>query len=338
MSTPTDMVAELIGARPTAVDALAGGRNNQVYKVQFGDREPLILKAYFTDDRDPRDRLGAEWAFLNLAKDKEMTSTPHPVARDLGRRCVLLSFTPGRKLVADELVWEHVAQATDFIIALNTGAPTASALAPASEACFSLTQHLETIDRRVLRLQNHQPVGPLADDFAAFVAKDLAPSWDQIRSELSDAFTRSGWNVEVELPLDRQWISPSDFGFHNALCDKEDRLGFLDFEYAGRDDPAKLICDFFCQPDIPVPSHFLSPVLSRLHAAGLCDAALPRRVESLMKAYRIKWICILLNEFLSEGLARRQFSKDTSKEHSRSTQMSKAKAALSALHTPNSLA
>ena len=54
-----------------------------------------------------------------------------------------------------------------------------------------------------------------------------------------------------------------------------------------------------------------------------------------MKAYRTKWICILLNEFLSEGLARRRFSKDTTAEHSRSTQMSKAKAALSALHIPN---
>ena len=335
MTTPADMAAELIGARPTAVDALAGGRNNQVYKVQFDHREPLILKAYFTDARDPRDRLGAEWAFLNLARDKQVTSTPRPLARDLGRSCVLLSFTPGRKLAADELTWDHVAQATDFIIALNTGAPTASALSPASEACFSLAQHLETIDRRVLRLQNHRSDGPLADEFAAFVAQDLVPTWGEIRREMSSAFTRSGWNVEVELPLDRQWVSPSDFGFHNALCDEEGRLGFLDFEYAGRDDPAKLICDFFCQPDIPVPAHVLSPMLSRLQAAGVCDAALPLRVESLMKAYRTKWICILLNEFLSEGLARRRFSKDTTAEHSRSTQMSKAKAALSALHIPN---
>ena len=333
MTSPTDIAAELAGARPIAVKSLAGGRNNQVYKVEFDDRPPLILKAYFTDDRDQRDRLGAEWAFLSLAESRRIATTPRPIARDLGRKCALLSFTSGRKLAAEEVAWDHVAQATDFIIALNAGAPMASTFAPASEACFSLAQHVATIDRRVLRLQNHQPDGPSAADFARFVTRDLTPSWNAIRSELSSDFARAGWNLDVELALDQQWISPSDFGFHNALCDADGRLGFLDFEYAGRDDPAKLICDFFCQPDIPVPGQFLSPMLSRLRAAGVCDAALPLRVTSLMKAYRIKWICILLNEFLSEGLARRQFSNDATAEHSRATQLSKAKSAMTIVQT-----
>ena len=334
MISPTDIAAELAGARPKAVCALAGGRNNQVYKVEFDDRPPLILKAYFTDDRDQRDRLGAEWAFLSLAETKAITTVPRPLTRDLARRCALMSFTAGRKLAAEEVVWDHVAQATDFIIALNDGAPMASVLAPASEACFSLAQHIATIDRRVLRLQNHQPDGPSAADFTAFVTQDLAPSWNDIRSELWGDFARTGWNLDVELPLDQQWISPSDFGFHNALCDADGRLGFLDFEYAGRDDPAKLICDFFCQPDIPVPGQFLSPMLSRLQSAGICGADLPARVDSLMRAYRIKWICILLNEFLSEGLARRKFSNDATAEHSRANQLSKAKSAILALQTP----
>ena len=43
-------------------------------------------------------------------------------------------------------------------------------------------------------------------------------------------------------------MSPSDFGFHNVIK-KDDFLYFIDFEYAGLDDPVKLICDFYCQPD-----------------------------------------------------------------------------------------
>ena len=40
----------------------------------------------------------------------------------------------------------------------------------------------------------------------------------------------------------------------NALLAASDKkLRFLDFEYAGWDDPAKLIGDFFCQPAIPAP-------------------------------------------------------------------------------------
>ena len=43
-------------------------------------------------------------------------------------------------------------------------------------------------------------------------------------------------------------LSPSDFGFHNVIK-KNKKLFFFDFEYAGMDDPVKLISDFICQPD-----------------------------------------------------------------------------------------
>jgi len=49
-----------------------------------------------------------------------------------------------------------------------------------------------------------------------------------------------------------QAISPSDFGFHNALMTDESDLSFFDFEYAGWDDSVKMFYNLFCQPDIPV--------------------------------------------------------------------------------------
>ena len=39
-------------------------------------------------------------------------------------------------------------------------------------------------------------------------------------------------------------ISPSDFGFHNALRTNTGPV-FFDFEFSGWDDPAKTIIDFF---------------------------------------------------------------------------------------------
>ena len=61
--------------------------------------------------------------------------------------------------------------------------------------------------------------------------------------------------VEADQPLDpaERCLSPSDFGFHNAILANDGRLRFIDFEYAGWDDPSKLICDFFCQPAVPAP-------------------------------------------------------------------------------------
>ena len=47
-------------------------------------------------------------------------------------------------------------------------------------------------------------------------------------------------------------LSPSDFGFHNILS-HHNNLYYIDFEYAGWDDPYKLIADFILNPDYKIP-------------------------------------------------------------------------------------
>jgi hypothetical protein len=107
---------------------------------------------------------------------------------------------------------------------------------------------------------------------------------------------------------DQCCLSPSDFGFHNALADENGRVTFLDFEYAGRDDPAKLVSDFFCQPEISVPLNYHPGFLMRLADGLELDDAGRTRCRILLDAYRIKWSCILLNDFLPVGAARRSFA------------------------------
>ena len=89
---------------------------------------------------------------------------------------------------------------------------------------------------------------------------------------------------------------------------RADGLYFIDFEYAGWDDPAKMICDFFCQPAVPAPQtwhrHFAHSVVAGF--AGREE--LLQRVQILLPLYRIKWCCIVLNGLLPEGHARRLFA------------------------------
>ena len=104
-------------------------------------------------------------------------------------------------------------------------------------------------------------------------------------------------------------LSPSDFGFHNALREAAGRLRFVDFEYAGWDDPAKLACDFFCQPALPVPMRFWSSFLANV-TEDLPEAERQRRrIALLLPVYRIKWVTILLNDFHAVGNDRRRFAR-----------------------------
>ena len=104
-------------------------------------------------------------------------------------------------------------------------------------------------------------------------------------------------------------LSPSDFGFHNALRRPDGTLCFLDFEYFGWDDPVKLVSDFLLHPGM---------TLSATRAAALsctaprrCMVAMPtfRRVSPhALPLYGLRWVLIMLNEFLPELWARRAFS------------------------------
>jgi len=318
------LTAEANKATPRAWTRLAGGRNNQVFRLETDDG-PLVLKRYFKDARDSRDRLGAEWSFISHAWSRGIRVVPEPLAYDRAEQAGLYSFVEGRKLTAAELAPAHVEAAIDFVLAVNER--PRPALEPGSEACFSLADHVGTIQRRVARLTK-------LDDDVPHVAevRKLVPHlqliWDAVKGLIGARALREGLKMNQTLSVDETCLSPSDFGFHNALIDDAGKLTFLDFEYAGRDDPAKLVSDFFCQPDVPVPLSLHGHFIDRL-AQGLgLDAAGVTRCRLLLDAYQIKWTCIILNDFLPLGATRRAFADTGAWEKRCAEQLAKAEAKL----------
>jgi len=136
----------------------------------------------------------------------------------------------------------------------------------------------------------------------SFVHEQLIPAWENLKKRITEGLS----SVEINSPMDRtSWIlSPSDFGFHNTLEHGEE-LYFFDFEYAGWDDPAKLICDFVCQPEIPVNRTHAELFVNELINDFPEGESFIRRVRLLLPGHRLKWCCILLNEFLPVNLQRR---------------------------------
>jgi hypothetical protein len=262
------------------------------------------LKCYHFDPSDPRDRLGAEWDFLIYVRDRGVDNVPQPLAADPENHSGLYSFIAGArpKLIDDDLV----RQAAGFAAAINREPRRPSLLAPASEACFSLEEHLATVERRVARLGTLDARVAGAEEARTFVARRLAPAWDKIKSGVIDQAAARG--VALTDRVTNEIVSPSDFGFHNALTDASGRVSFLDFEYAGRDDAAKLICDFFCQPELPVPPAAYSSFVSRIATGLRLDELDLWRAQVLLDVYRVKWVCIMLNEFSALGARRRAFS------------------------------
>jgi hypothetical protein len=294
--------------RANALTRLDGGKNNQVYRVATDAGDAVVLKHYFSDPRDPRDRLAAEWGFLKHTWSRGVRAVPEPLASDVAARAGLYGLVPGRKLLATELKPHHIDAAVDFVLAVNAAPRSPKALAPASEACFSLADHIATVERRVARLAALDLAAPHVQQAQCLVDEVLLPAWSAVKARLTKDARDAGLDIDRALRPDECCLSPSDFGFHNALADETGQVTFLDFEYAGRDDPAKLVSDFFCQPEIPVPLDHHPGFLKRLADGLELDDAGRARCRILLDAYRVKWSCIILNDFLPVGAARRSFA------------------------------
>ena len=286
---------------------MTGGANNRVYKIVRAGGE-VVLKCYFQNPNDPRDRFGAEQAFYQWVWSKNIRRTPEPLAWSPEERLGLFAFVPGRKLQPEEVSLDRVQEALDFLSEINAGRDSAArAMPPASEACFSLPEHLACVDRRIARLEKISPQDAIHDQALTFVRTELGPAWTRIREAI---VRKAASNSAMDQPLAQaqRCLSPSDFGFHNAILAADQRLRFLDFEYAGWDDPAKLACDFFCQPTLAVNHLHWDMFLSSLAGQFKADPGLPGRARLLLPAYQIKWCCIMLNEFVRSEEARRQFA------------------------------
>src|SRR5574340_813300 len=308
-----------------SVNHCAGGGNNRVFIVQAGGKQ-LIAKWYFTHPTDTRDRLRAEYAFLEYAHGLGLGCVPKPLACLHAERLALYDYIDGTKLRPDEVSVQHVGEAAGFFMALN-GAERLrhmGALPAASEACFSIADQIASVQKRVARLSGIAPSNPedtLALDFAGQIRNRL----DAVADGILATAASTGLDANEALDMELRCISPSDFGFHNALKRPSGDLCFLDFEYAGWDDPAKMVCDFFCQPAVPISPVYFEDFMQQALNFSSASEFLMSRARLMLPLFRIKWCCIMLNEFLPDSARRRQFADPhTNLPERKRTQLTKA--------------
>lgn len=313
-----------------SLQLLPGGGNNRVFRADVNGARAL-LKAYFQHPEDQRNRLGAEFLFCAFAWENGLRSIPRPLARDVNRQLGLYEYIEGRKLLPEEIDESAIRQAMTFFSEVNGHKRQSAAqeLPTASEAYFALDDHLQCVDRRLVVLREIDRGSEINCEASDFVREQFAPAWERVRSWVEEKARAFGLGLETAIPRADRCLSPSDFGFHNAILTEGGRLRFLDFEYSGWDDPAKMVCDFFCQVAMPMPANFFEGMVETV-AAGLAEPSQFRgRVALLMPVYRIKWCCIVLNEFVRVSGSRRRFAHvGTDPEQKKIQQLQKARRVL----------
>ena len=286
-----ELAEKLAGEAPSRIDAARGGGNSRVYRVVTAGGREFALKRY--PPGDARDRLGQEYEALEFLRAAGFDNVPSPVARDAGRGAALFSWLHGTRV--EERQPGDVAQLANFVRAAHGAArlPAAQRLRPAAEAVTGGGELLRQLEQRLARLESSRP------EHAG-----LHRILTEIRAEL-----RSRTLPQLpQLPRERQTLSPSDIGFHNALRGADGTLAFVDFEYFGWDDPAKLVSDVLWHPGHTLAPHEALEFRARAADIYSADPDFEVRLATLFPFFGLRWALIVLNEFLSSDRERREFA------------------------------
>ncbi|MBR9691996.1 aminoglycoside phosphotransferase family protein [Candidatus Woesearchaeota archaeon] len=309
------------------IKPLEGGKNNRVFKIET-DNGNFLLKAYFVHSKDLRNRLNSEFSLLDYAWGFGLRNIHEPVSKDEVNNFGLYSFIRGEK-VKEKINQGMVDAAAKFFVELNKNRKTdeAKALPEASESCFSIEKHLELVENRVMRLDKILSDSKINQEAIDFVKQILIPKWKEIKEKVLENIKKQDISVDEVIHFDEMVVSPSDFGFHNALVNNNGKISFLDFEYGGWDDPAKMVCDFFCQPKIPVHLNYFTSFCNKALDFLKDKEKAAIKAKILLPVYKIKWACIILNEFLITDSNRREFALDKEQniDERKSKQLGKAK-------------
>ncbi|MEB3209657.1 MAG: phosphotransferase, partial [Synechococcus sp.] len=189
---------------------------------------------------------------------------------------------------------EGVAQFLGRLKAAGNNNREAEALPIASEACFSLEALEAVLTGRLNRLETMRGRGPVQDEAYRWCSKWLKHDHQRLAQRLKTSKREEAFGAGVA--RQERVLSPSDVGIHNML-QMDGGLGFMDFEYAGWDDPAKFTADWILQPDNPLGLQ-QALQLEAAVARQIGEGSWQERLTIVLEINRLKWCAIMLNMFL----------------------------------------
>lgn len=323
------IVSKLLGHEVVSVERIGEGRNSRVYRLTCIDSYEYAAKFYFRHGADSRDRLGVEFSSLQFLWENGVRCIPRSIASDRDSGCAVYEYIQGKKISSQEVTHSDIDFAVQFLARLKElkDRKGSSHLAIASDACFSIQAIIDNIEQRSSKLSSILDSGSQYNALHAFLTQDFAPTFSEITEWCRSSLDRAGITFASVLGYAEKTLSPSDFGFHNALRRNNGEIVFLDFEYFGWDDPAKMVADVLLHPgmnlSIGLKQRFANDVLCRFEEYP----HLAERIRIVYPLFGLKWCLILLNEFLPEQLLRRQFAGTSNHRQSdmQMKQLAKAK-------------
>ncbi|MDD5428814.1 MAG: phosphotransferase [Candidatus Omnitrophica bacterium] len=300
------LLRDELGERVLSVKKVPGGVNSEAFRVFTDHKNVYFAKKYFTRKGDKRDRLSTEFAGLSFLWKNGVKNIPEPMAASKKDSIAVYRYIDGVKIRPGEITAGDIDQAAIFAGKLHSlaGAEGAAALAAASEACFSIKEYLDCVEDRAGKLKAAAEKRAAFGALRSYLDNEFFPVFETVKKNTKDAARAAGIGLDEKIGKEEKTLSASDFGFHNALKAPDGGIFFIDLEYYGWDDPAKMIADFYLQPAVPVPQVFRMRFFDNVRKNYPEGAGLEKRLSIIYPLLGLKWCLIMLNVFIHSGAGR----------------------------------
>lgn len=257
------------------------GINSSIKMMVEKDGSKTIIKKYKDNDQERRKR---EIDFLKEMSRREVMNVPVLLKVDEEQGWVKMTHIEGKKI---NIIDKGSANAIINFLKLINQDKDYRKIGHARDAYLSIKYIKEDIKRRE-RIYQNKKRQRVSGNFNKWVQEKLIK---EVGKKLEAIESSNFWKTKKEELI----LSPSDIGIHNMLKSGNEYY-FIDFEYAGLDNPNKTILDLLCQPNHNINKELEDFIITNIEGLvtnkGQNWIKELKEMKSIMK---IKWCFIMMN-------------------------------------------
>ena len=284
---------EMTGDQINHIEPVIGGRNSRIFRLNNG-KVNYALKFFREDTHNTRDRFDRELEALTLFIENVIHCVPKIINQDRVNNCILLEWIDGEPIYDFDL--EDITALVDFVKVVHEISKSikSNEVRLATEACLNGNEIVTQINRR---LEILLPAGKKHPELLKFLNEEFIPAFKKITNWSRETYQKKNMDFGRDIISNQLTLSPVDIGFHNCLR-TENQLFFLDFEFFGRDDPAKLVADSLQHPGSLIGKKHNDYFGTALNSIFKGDEQFQDRLKCLSPLFGLKWCMIMLNPFI----------------------------------------
>lgn len=290
--------------------------NNQIFVLHNSLNQKLLLKRYFHHSEDKRNRALTEFSACQYLQGNNIKYVPDAVFFNDKAQFAFYQYIESKKPLTINDSDTTARSMIDFVLSLKSlylqslrDKEQSAIDFYAADARLSLQDYFDKIDEREKSILAGCSRNRQLTAIEEFFKQEYLPFKQRVFAQAKQKISNFGLMANQPFAIETLTLSPSDFGPHNMLMNDKGCY-FIDFEYFGIDDPAKMLADIFHHAQDKL-SYSNKWAIFKHYCQYHNQQGFEQRFEVIVDLIALEWLLIVLNIASPGVIERRRFANAT---------------------------